>query len=799
MNLTAYILDQALKQLRVPAPSRDQFHIASALSDVGGQGFPKELFALSAPVILRGLLNYAILQMKRDWVFPYWVHRQLDPADVSFQPRAQNPLLVNATHRNWTLIGSPHGRHEAIVDPRGLVTPLPREWSLDHWLVVGDRVFYPSLMASVEQSLDSERPAVHTSFECGPVSLTLFSFVEPTQRSLDVLFTEARVHNRADQEVRGTVFVAIRPFNPEGISPIRNVAFPTRRHIDVNGTLAVVFAQDPHWTAVGDEREDLADRIRRVIESTGRWEPFDAPSETRCKTGLGHAIAAFDFVLSPGSQHSIHSSIALGHEQALRSLPARRQWRISFDRRNQEHVRRWRTERSFGGSIRLPDASVQRLLDSSVLALLQLHDHDFVSPGPWIYHQFWFRDAAPLLEALDCLSYHKRVRETIGKFTSYQTGEGFFRGPEGEWDSNGEAIWLVVRHAVRTQSSLWLRSMYSSLRAGAEWIIRKRGETDRTRPSQPGLLPPSLSAEHLGTVDQYYWDSLWGLAGLESMATAAGILGKALDAERFRKQAQSFAAEIDRSLAMVVDRIGAELIPATPTRSFDESAIGSLCAAYPLDLASIRQSAVRGTTRALAERFVDGHGFYHPFIHSGYNVYLTLQIAHALLWEGERDAAWRIAQNVFSLAMPTGTFPEAVHPRTFGGAMGDGHHGWAAAEVVLFIRDALIDDRTSSLRLLGGIPGTWQIEQTGLLFRGLATRFGPCSFELKNEGLNRATLNITLSLNESLQPQAIVIDLPFEAVRVVSGKSGQLRGFRNADGRTLVECAPATAQLLVEW
>jgi hypothetical protein len=201
----------------------------------------------------------------------------------------------------------------------------------------------------------------------------------------------------------------------------------------------------------------------------------------------------------------------------------------------------------------------------------------------------------------------------------------------------------------------------------------------------------------------------------------------------------------------------------------------------------------------LAERFVDTHGFYHPFIHSGYNAYLTLQIAHALLWNDDRSAAWSIAQNMFGLAMPTGTFPEAVHPRTFGGAMGDGHHGWAAAEVVLFIRDALIDDREASLRLLGGVPESWQIEQAGLSFRGLATRFGPCGLELKNEGLHRATLTVALTLNESVQPQMLVIDLPFTAARVVSGKSGQLRGFRNADGRTVVECVPGTVQLLVEW
>ncbi|MGD0038424.1 MAG: hypothetical protein ABSC53_14145, partial [Bacteroidota bacterium] len=92
MNVSSFVLEQALKQFGVPTDAIRQLQIAGQLSDVDGGGFPTELFQLSAPMVTRGLLNYAILQMKRDWLYPHWVHQQLDPKSKSFVARSQNPL-----------------------------------------------------------------------------------------------------------------------------------------------------------------------------------------------------------------------------------------------------------------------------------------------------------------------------------------------------------------------------------------------------------------------------------------------------------------------------------------------------------------------------------------------------------------------------------------------------------------------------------------------------------------------------------------------------------------------------------
>jgi hypothetical protein len=70
--------------------------------------------------------------------------------------------------------------------------------------------------------------------------------------------------------------------------------------------------------------------------------------------------------------------------------------------------------------------------------------------------------------------------------------------------------------------------------------------------------------------------------------------------------------------------------------------------------------------------------------------------------------AWERLRWLLDAAMPTYTWPEAIHPQTGGGCMGDGHHGWAAADFLSFVRAMLVrdlpDGRTAVLSLL---PPEW--------------------------------------------------------------------------------------------
>jgi len=64
-------------------------------------------------------------------------------------------------------------------------------------------------------------------------------------------------------------------------------------------------------------------------------------------------------------------------------------------------------ERATGASLVLADERLQNIFNANVLALLQLHDGAFYFSRSISLSSLWFRDAAPMVYALDKLGFHR--------------------------------------------------------------------------------------------------------------------------------------------------------------------------------------------------------------------------------------------------------------------------------------------------------------------------------------------------------------------------------------------------------
>ena len=62
------------------------FRAATDLSGLDKTTIPRELVPLNSLQLARGLLNFTVFPSLRDWVLPYWAHRQSDPRSSSFIP-----------------------------------------------------------------------------------------------------------------------------------------------------------------------------------------------------------------------------------------------------------------------------------------------------------------------------------------------------------------------------------------------------------------------------------------------------------------------------------------------------------------------------------------------------------------------------------------------------------------------------------------------------------------------------------------------------------------------------------------
>src|SRR5690606_10365103 len=111
----------------------------------------------------------------------------------------------------------------------------------------------------------------------------------------------------------------------------------------------------------------------------------------------------------------------------------------------------------------------------------------------------WFRDAAFIIHGLLCAGLTQRAERALDRFPMRQDRDGYFHSQKGEWDSNGEALWILQRYCAMTGRPPKPEWQQAILR-GAQWIGRKRlsGEGDLPH---AGLLPAGFSAEHLGPND----------------------------------------------------------------------------------------------------------------------------------------------------------------------------------------------------------------------------------------------------------------------------------------------------------
>lgn len=669
---------------------------------------PIELIRAGMVFHARGLVNTKVIQHNLDWIWPYWIVRQFTPDDSSFIPRAFSFSHVNLTHRNWTALGVPGCLELPVVDPRGMVTPHHDDWSVDHWFVSDDgKHLFPSTLLEANQRLVmGDRHMVETA--CRNESATMLLQSEVRWHRADAwLETDILV----TPSVPGRVVVSARPCNPEGIQFIENVSFgEAGGELAIDGVRRLEFSREPDETFASDYRH--GDVLSQVLAG-------NASREQACEAGLATAAAAWR--IGPGEKCRIRYRIQLLPEpeaSGLRPAPAA------------PAPSHWTPYMDSGCCMEIPDTNFAYLFESSKRTLALLSQSEIL-PGPYTYRRFWFRDACLIGNALLGLNRPHLVHKALNDFPHKQHLDGYFHSQEGEWDSNGQVLWLADRYESVTGSgsdSLETRVINKA----ARWIDRKRG-TARMDDPHSGLLPAGFSAEHLGPNDYYYWDDFWGAAGLRA---AQAILVRRREADKAAevgKLAAAFEADIKRSLdALSPERVG-KAIPAAPGRRMDSGAIGSMVADYPLRLAWIPERRILATADWLIKHSLHKGGFFQNMIHSGINAYLTLDLAQTLLRLGD-PRYWDLITATAAIASPTGKWPEAVHPNTEGGCMGDGEHAWAAAEWCQMMRALFIDEDADGLLIGKGLPLEWLEQEHPMAFGPTLTRWGRLSVRLEKRG-----------------------------------------------------------------
>ncbi|MCD6023393.1 MAG: uncharacterized protein K0Q91_309 [Fibrobacteria bacterium] len=728
--------------------------------------FPAELVEQGLSVILAGLNNTLAVQSNPTWVWPWWVERQIDPDSAAFLPTGTNVIKNNLTARNWTALGANGSQREAMIDPVGMATLRPYGWSFFSYLRAGGANYLPPRLQGVRQELlEGTLPCIRTAYPAPPGLEWTSEALAVKHGDQEWLVCTHRARNLT-QEPRALILgIAVRPYNPLMFSPIGEVG-QEGNFFRVNGKNALYFPELPkrvtlsnRWQGDSLVHPDRGLDQRRLVS----------------KSGMLSAVAEFDLEIpAAGEREIVCVGILSRGGKSRPALPSLKE--IGFARDNE--LNRLRAAEKTGLRIEIPHPALDAAFRAVKGRLNVFDDGDRFSPGSFLYHGHWFRDSAFIALAFDQMGMRARVAGKMDRSLERQEPSGFFRSQNGEWDSNGQALWTLIGHVQRGGDPALLARAWPALMRGARWIdaMRRRGRTGRATPASLhyGLLPAGFSAEHFGPNDHYYWDNFWSLAGLEKLLWAARFLEKPRETAWIEVLLTQYRAEVEASIRETFKRAGGEGLPCSPYRGIDSAAVGNLAAVSPLAIVDPRAEWVAETVEFLVRGNLRDGLFLQKIIHTGLNPYLSAQLARALMHRQD-PRAFDILEALLRHGGPTLAWPEAIHPRTGGGCMGDGDHGWAAAEFLNLIRDLLVREEPGrggkgSLLLLSGAPEGWFRPGAVIRAEGAPTLHGDVAFRLEC-GTRSVTVEWSCARREHQDPANLVLCLPaaFARARGIDG------------------------------
>ncbi len=223
-----------------------------------------------------------VLATHPDWV---WPHGLASAKATGAAAGVMDGGAAATSEASWTRLVTVGRATDAIVDRRGLVTPVRGGWSLDWWVGGDDRWYFPSREVTVRQGLFEGTPIVLTRLRVpgGDIEHRVMALQGPPlidRAPIGVV----DVFNGARTPV--VLALAIRPADPTGVNRIDRIELADDVVL-INGEPALFLPVAPRAAALGDHTADLAEMV--TSESTQRRQR----AEVECPQGLAQAALLF--------------------------------------------------------------------------------------------------------------------------------------------------------------------------------------------------------------------------------------------------------------------------------------------------------------------------------------------------------------------------------------------------------------------------------------------------------------------------------------------------------------------------
>lgn len=706
------------------------------------------------------------------------------PADVM-------PRYFTGRQSTWTVLGSPKGTEETLINEEGDVELYHSGPMLSPVVLIDGAGGARSAerWSSSSQRMDLEgAPMAVVERTGGSTKLTVRAFC--TEAEAFVLYTL----NAGSNPVDGRLALCVRPFQvdppwqflnaPGGLARVGAIG-SAKGELLINGSprLALPAGWDRLAASTFDQGEAAA-----VLAMTGEL-PRAGNSATDPHGGAS-AAAVYSFSLAAGGQKSWLARVNLARdkigphagEQEPSTDPA------LFEQSRAAEKRAWASLDGF--SVHLPPGNEQLAtsIKASLAYILINKDGPGFQPGSRSYERSWMRDGALTSAALLEFGLTDEVKQFIDWYAGYQFPDGGIpcvvdkRGadPVVENDSHGEFVYAVAEYYRYTHDVAFLTKHFDAVAKAVGHIEAERakrqtaeyqGTGTRAEPGKRavplkafyGLMPESISHEGYSSKPMHsYWDDFFTLKGLRDAVEIAGSLkdlarkeGQEDVAEQFARREAEWKGAVDHlavSLRSSIESVraahGIDYIPGCVELG-DFDATSTTIAINPC-------GAMKDLPREWFDSTFERWWNFFAARRDGLIDYVDYtpyewRIVGSLVMMGQRERAWLATkwymrdQNPARKEGDTSAggwlhWAEIVHKdRGAGKWIGDMPHTWVASDFLRSIRTMFVYEEPSpspalsSLVLFAGVPAEWADSPEGVSFTGLRTPYGALNASLKKK------------------------------------------------------------------
>lgn len=426
-------------------------------------------------------------------------------------------------------------------------------------------------------------------------------------------------------------------------------------------------------------------------------------------------------------------------------------------------VAQWDDLWAHATKVDFPQKALTDFYYSSIAYVLILTEFDargdlWALDGPAVYRQYWGRGEYFQARAMEVAGFLEPARLSVEHSSHVINDDGEWDFPPTSgwpaWDNSGGNAAAVWDYYLFSRDKQWLARAYPDLLQSASWIRDHREEStlegvdsipagarpihrmiaSRCRPEPDPPLKPGEKTYWYGLLPWSYGDS--GLPeghsfshnfladyALHITSQAATVLGHPTEPIWLDREYAAFTASIreDVSRAVSLETITPPYLPAMPT--YPQGAYSqTFLAVYPTGLYAPDDPLVNGLITRMEREEKQGLPTNVAWAGlAGVWAGESMNMAETYLLRGEKQKAADMLAAALNHSYTTNVWKEEIlvdvdapracdtphSKRSNMQGTGDMPEAWANANLVLLLRDMLVNERDGKLHLLPGLLASW--------------------------------------------------------------------------------------------